>query len=87
MDLQGRLDVLVGLAQELGLTIRREPLGGDGGGFCLMKGERVLFIDTLADLETRYERTLGAMALLPGIDQRYLPPEVREDVERARANV
>lgn len=87
MDLQTRLDILIGLAQELGLTIRREPLGGDGGGFCLMKGHRVLFVDTLADLETRYQRTMESLALMPEIDQRYLAPEIREDIERQRARM
>jgi hypothetical protein len=86
MDLQARLDILIGLAQEAGLTIRREPLGGDGGGFCLIKGQRVLFIDTQADLETRYERTLQALAWLPELEQRYVPPEVRDDLERQRAH-
>lgn len=84
MDLQTRLDTLLSLAQELGLTVRREPLGGEGGGLCIIKGERVLFVDVLADIETRYERTLSALAGLPEIDQRYLAPEVRDDIERAR---
>ena len=85
VDLQTRLDILLGLADELGLTIRREPLGGDGGGFCLLKGQRVLFVDTLADLETKYERTLLALAPMAELDERYLAPEIRDDVERARA--
>jgi hypothetical protein len=85
MDMQERLDALLAAAEEIGLTIRREPLVGDGGGYCVLKGQRVLFVDTLADLETRYERTLGAMAPLKEIDNRYLPPAVREDVEQVRS--
>lgn len=84
MDLQTRLDLLLSIAQELGWTLRREPLGGDGGGLCIIKGQHVLFVDTLADLETRYERTLAALAAQPELDQRYLPPEVRDDLEKAR---
>ncbi len=81
MDLQSKMDTLIAFAGEIGLSIRREPQGGDGGGFCVLRGERFLFIDTMADLETRYERTLEALAQLPEISQRFLPPEIREDIE------
>jgi hypothetical protein len=84
VDLQARLDTLLTLAEELGLTIRREPLGGSGGGFCVLRGRRILFVDTSADLEARYEATLAALAPLPEMDAHYLPPEVREDLERQR---
>ena len=84
VDLQARLDTLLTLAEEVGLTIRREPLGGDGGGFCVLRGKRILFVDTSADLEARYEATLAAVATLPEVDAHYLPPEVREDLDRQR---
>ncbi|QDV91481.1 hypothetical protein RAS2_25810 [Phycisphaerae bacterium RAS2] len=84
MDLHDRLDALLTLAEQLGLSIRRESLGGEGGGLCRIKGQSVLFLDTAADLETRYERTLAALAVHPGIDQHYLAPEVREDLDRQR---
>ena len=84
MDLQNRLDQLLSIAQELGWAIRREPLGGEGGGLCIIKGQNVLFVDSLADLETRYDRTLAALAPRPELDQRYLAPEIREDIEKAR---
>ncbi|MBN2563437.1 MAG: hypothetical protein JXQ75_21155 [Phycisphaerae bacterium] len=85
MDLQSRLDALLSLAEEIGLSVRREPLGGDGGGYCTLRGQRILFIDTSADLEARYETTLASLAPLPEVDQRYLPPEIREDIDRQRA--
>lgn len=84
MDLQDRLDELLTVAEQIGLAIRREPLGGEGGGYCLLKGQRVLFVDTMADLETRYERTLSTLSRLAEIDQHYVSPEVREEIERAR---
>jgi hypothetical protein len=84
VDLQARLDALLAVAEEIGLSVRREPLGGDGGGYCVLRRQRVLFVDTAADLETRYERTLAAISRLPEIEQRYLPPEVRDDIERQR---
>lgn len=84
MDLQTRLDTLLSTAEEIGLSVRREPQGGEGGGYCVLRGQRVLFVDTMADLGTRYERTLAALAPLPEIEQKYLPPEIREDIEEQR---
>jgi len=82
MELHNRLDTLLNLARELGIDIRSESLGGEGGGMCVLRGRRVLFVDTSADLETRYEKTVGAMSTLPELDGRYVPPEVREDLDR-----
>jgi len=82
VELQTRLDTLLTLARELGIDLRSEPLGGDGGGLCALKGRRVLFVDTSADLDTRYERTAAALATLPELEGRYLPPEVRDDLQR-----
>ena len=84
MDLQQRLDELLMLAESLGLTLRREALGGEGGGLCVLRGQRVLFVDTSADLDTRYERTLAALADLPEWEGRFIRPEIREDLERLR---
>lgn len=82
MDLQTKLETLINAAQELGLTIRHEPLGGSGGGLCKLRGQRILFVDTSADPEDRYEALLAALAPLPELEVHYLPPELREDLER-----
>lgn len=84
VDLQDRFDQLLGLAERLGLTIRREPLGGEGGGYCVIKGKGVLFVDTLADLETRYDRTLTTLARLPQIEEHFVSPELRDELVRAK---
>lgn len=84
MGLDARLDELISAAEAAGIAIRREQLGGEGGGLCVLRGKRVLFIDTMSDAETRYERTLEALAPLAEMDARFLRPDVREDLERAR---
>jgi hypothetical protein len=84
MDIGNRLEILLTLAEELGIEIRAEPMGGDGGGLCRLRGRQVLFVDTLADLSTRYDRTLTAMSSLSELEERYVVPEVRQDLERAR---
>ncbi len=83
MDVQQRLETLLAMTEDLGIEIRRVPLGGEGGGLCSLRGRRVLFVDTNADTATRYDRTIAALATLPELQDRYLPPEVREDLDRA----
>lgn len=84
MDLGLRLEALLAVAEQVGIEVRAEPMGGEGGGLCVLRGRRVLFVDTLADLATRYDRTLAALASVEGVDQCYLVPEVRQDIERQR---
>ncbi len=83
MDVQTRLETLLATAEQLGIEVRRESLGGEGGGLCSLRGRRVLFVDTAADAATRYDRTVAALASLPELQDRYLPPELREDLDRA----
>lgn len=83
MDVQTRLETLLAVIDELGIPVRREPLGGDGGGLCKLRGQTVLFLDTSADTATRYERTVAAVANLSQLQDRFLPPEIREDLENS----
>ena len=81
MDLSSRLEHLLRLAEQIGTDVRAEPMGGAGGGLCRLRGKQVLFVDTAADLETRYERTLAALAARPELEGRFVLPEVRRDLE------
>jgi len=85
MELASRLEALLTLAEELGIDVRTEPMGGEGGGMCQLRGSRVLFVDMSADRATRYDHTLAALASLPELDQRYVIPELRRDIDRQRA--
>ena len=49
-------------------------MGGEGGGLCKLRGRRVLFVDTFADIATRYDRTISALAGRPELEGRFLPP-------------
>jgi len=84
MDLGAKLDALLELAEQLDISVRREPLGGEGGGLCHLRGRRVLFVDIQADPQTRYEKTVAALAELPDVDQHYVLPELREELEKYR---
>ncbi|HOA71812.1 MAG TPA: hypothetical protein PL151_13215 [Phycisphaerae bacterium] len=86
MDIGSRLEALLAVAEEIGIDVRAEPMGGEGGGLCVLKGRRVLFVDTAADVATRYERTVAGLANVPELEDRYLLPEVRRDLERQRSS-
>jgi len=78
------VDRLTELAEELGVEVRREPIDGEGGGLCRVRGRQVLFIDTLADPATQLGRCLEALARLPGVDEHFLRPDLRERLEQIR---
>ncbi len=82
--LSDRLEELLTLSEKLGIEVRAEFMGGGGGGLCQLKGAQVLFVDTSADVTTRYERTLAALATLPEIEEHFVTPEVRKDLESLR---
>jgi len=78
------MEYLLTLAEQMGAEVRAEPMGGEGGGLCKLRGQYVLFVDLAADLVSRYDRTCAAMAVLPDLDKHYLLPEIRSDLDRAR---
>jgi len=86
MHLHDKLEALLELARQIGLTVRREAQSGDGGGYCVLKGRRILFVDTVAPVDVQYDKALAALALQPEIESRYLPPQIRDDLERQRAD-
>ena len=48
MNEQRILEELLALLVANNVTIRREPLGGNGGGLCSIKGQQIFFLDTQA---------------------------------------
>jgi len=62
-------------------------MGDQSGSSGRLKGRTILFVDTAADLATRYDRTVAAMAGMPELNDRYLVPEVRQDIEHYLASL
>lgn len=79
------LERLLEACGDLGIAVRCEPLGGEGGGLCLLRGQRVLFVDSDADLAFQLDTTASALADLPELGQMYLPPVLRETLDAKRA--
>ena len=68
----------------LGVDVRRERCGGSGGGSCTVRGKRIVFVDLDADEVTRLECSLQALADLADAETLFLPPTVREHIDRLR---
>ena len=77
-DLQ---EQLVELVSQLGISVRRADLGGAGGSLVRLRGKDVLFLDTSADPDDQLQRLAPEVARLPGLDNFYIIPELREFLE------
>ncbi len=81
MNKQMLLEELLALLESNGVSVRNEPLGGSGGGFCTIKGEQVFFVDTQADSAVTAAACAEAVAKIVKIEEIYIKPEVRQFIE------
>ena len=81
MNKQRILEELLELLEANGVTIRREPLGGSGGGLCTLKNERIFFVDTQASSAEMAALCAEAVSKVLDIEKIYIRPEVREFIE------
>lgn len=81
MDEQRILEELLALLESRSVKIRREALGGRGGGLASLKYAKIFFVDLEA--ATADVATLCAEAVLKVVDIEtiYLRPEVRAYLE------
>ena len=78
MNEQGILEELLALLETNDVTIRSEPLGGEGGGLCTIKGKRVLFVDTEAPSIVTAAICAQSLPKVADIEQIYIRPQVRQ---------
>ena len=81
MNEQRILEELLALLEARQVKIRREPLGGCGGGLAVMKGENLFFVDTDAPSAEVAALCADAVVKLLDIETIYLLPEVRRFIE------
>lgn len=84
MDASAQVEVIVGLLAKVGVQVRYEHLGGDGGRLCRIRGSCVLFIDLDADIATTADRCLNALAATPEAEHLSVPPEIRQRLAELR---
>ncbi len=81
MNEQRILDELLAVLEGNGVKIRREAMGGAGGGLCTVKGERIFFLDTESTSMETAALCAQAIPRLIDIEGVYLRPEVRRFIE------
>ncbi|MCX6173720.1 MAG: hypothetical protein NTZ27_03085 [Ignavibacteriales bacterium] len=67
------------IAQELGAKVRFER-GDFKGGYCIVKEDKTIVINKLSTLQKKVMILTSALKDL-GIDEKYLPPRIREIIE------
>jgi hypothetical protein len=72
------LEELLAVLEQNGVSIRREEMGGSGGGLCKMSGKQVCFVDIDANSSESAEICARAVTKLVDIECVYLRPAVRE---------
>lgn len=65
------------------IEIRRESLGGNGGGLCKIKGKTVFFVDRQASPAETSVIASRAVKECIDIEKTYIKPEIREFIENA----
>ncbi len=81
MNEQAILQELVALLEASGVAVRSEPLGGNGGGLCTVKGKPIFFLDTEAPSIVAAVLCAEAVPKVADIEQIYIKPQVRQFIE------
>ena len=81
MNEQNILDELLALLEANGVTLRNEPLGGSGGGLCIIKGQRIFFVDTQASSIVSASICAEAVLKVVDVEQIFIKPQIRQFIE------
>jgi len=81
MNEQSILEELLMLLEANGVTIRNEPIGGSGGGLCMIKGEHIFFVDTQASSAVSAAMCAEAVSKVVDVEQVYIKPLIRQFIE------
>jgi len=85
MDELTKLSTLIDLAEQLGFIVRRAPAGDGGehpGGALVRLGKKeMLFLDPTASTADQINVVAAALKDRPQLQDKFLPPEIREAIE------
>ena len=84
MDEQDILEQLLDLAEQIGIEVKHEYMGGEGGGICRLRGKWILYVDRQALLSEQLGRTAEALANRKECEDIYLLPQVRAILDEYR---
>ena len=78
-EFESILQDLKQIAQELGAKVRFER-GDFKGGYCIVKEDKTIVINKLSTLQKKVMILTAALKDI-GVDEKYLPPRIREIIE------
>jgi len=87
VDASQQLGWLMDLADQFGVSIRRAPAGEaggrSGGAVVRLKGKQIVFLDSSSSVADQTAVLAAALAGRPELNDRFLPPEIRELIDSA----
>ena len=89
MDDESKLRFLLDLAESFDIEVRRGPTRGDGwdsggGSLVRLRGKEILFLDSDAPRAAQIAAVAAVLAQRDQVEQIFLPPEIRQTIDRAR---
>ncbi len=81
MNIVARLEKGIIAVQNLGYSVRQEWLDGEGGGVCILRGEKILFLDLSQDINEQLDVVLEILRKDPAID--LLDPTLLRRLDRS----
>ncbi len=82
MKIEDILDSLIYQIELSGTQVRKEKMGGSGGGLCRFKTKNLFYFDVDASKTDSTIASAKALDELVDIESIYLRPEVREFINR-----
>lgn len=82
MDAETRLNAAIEVLERLEIVVQREHLGGTGGGLCVVRGTRRVFLDLDTDVATQLEVVAAALRTVRELESVYIPPVLRELIDQ-----
>jgi len=73
------------VAQKLGFLVREEYVGDIDGGSCVVRGQKMLFLDPMLSIPDRLRLVCEALAADSGLDRSSLSPQLAERVPLRKA--
>jgi hypothetical protein len=87
MNYESITEQLLGLLEEHGVQIRKDAMGGGGGGLCRLKDKDLMMIDCdSSSLETAAACARAVHAVIQDMDGIYLRPVIREFIDKYAAD-
>jgi predicted phosphoribosyltransferase len=77
------LENILQILEDNSIEVRRESLGGSGGGLCKIKDKTVFFVDRQAGTVDTAVIAAQAVKECIDIEKTYITPETREFIENA----